>query len=139
MSSDCSIDLEFARCHIYQLQAFARPYLWRLSIMVVTGPARERGMAGDSSVMAALQKLEQALSALDDAIERREDEERRSVDVETELHRVGADRSRLAQALDAAEAKAARLEETNREVSRRLVAAMESIRGVIERNKPSGQ
>ena len=85
--------------------------------------------------MAALQKLEQALDALGDAIERREDEGRRRVDLEAELHRVGADRSRLAQSLDAAEAKAARLEDANREVARRLVAAMESVRGVIARNR----
>ena len=88
-------------------------------------------MSGESSVAAALQKLQQALDALDDAVENREDEERRRVDLEAELHRVGADRSRLAQSLDAAEAKSAKLEETNRDVSRRLVAAMESIRAVI--------
>lgn len=95
-------------------------------------------MAGGSAVMAALQQLEQALDALGDAIERREDEERRRVDLEAELHRVGADRSRLAQSLDAAEAKAARLEEANREVARRLVAAMESVRGIVARNKEAG-
>jgi chromosome segregation ATPase len=88
-------------------------------------------MPDDLSVEAALQKLQQALDALDDAIEHREDEERRRVDLEAELHRVGADRSRLAQALDAAEAKSANLEATNRDVSKRLVAAMESIRSVI--------
>lgn len=88
-------------------------------------------MPDELSVEAALQKLQQALDALDDAIEHREDEERRRVDLEAELHRVGADRSRLAQALDAAEAKSANLEATNRDVSKRLVAAMESIRGVI--------
>lgn len=91
-------------------------------------------MSGESSVAAALQKLQQALDALDDAVENREDEERRRVDLEAELHRVGADRSRLAQSLDAAEAKSAKLEETNRDVSRRLVAAMESIRAVIGGN-----
>lgn len=92
-------------------------------------------MAGGTAVKAALQRLEQALDALGDAIERREDEARRKVDLEAELHRVGADRSRLAQSLDAAEAKAARLEDANREVARRLVAAMESVRGVIARNR----
>ena len=43
-------------------------------------------------------------------------------------------RSRLAQSLDAADARSARLEEANREVSRRLVAAMESIREVLARH-----
>lgn len=95
-------------------------------------------MSGGSAVMSALQKLEQALDTLSDAIERREDEERRRVDLEAELHRVGADRSKLAQSLDAAEAKSARLEDANREVARRLVAAMESVRGVVARNKPAG-
>ena len=46
-------------------------------------------MSGESSVAAALQKLQQALDALDDAVENREDEERRRVDLEAELHRVG--------------------------------------------------
>jgi hypothetical protein len=46
----------------------------------------------------------------------------------------GEDRSRLAQTLDAAEERSGRLEDANREVSRRLVAAMESIRDVLARN-----
>lgn len=92
-------------------------------------------MPADGPLLNAMKQLEQALSALDDAIERREEEQRRRANLEVELHRVGADRSRLAHALDSAEARAARLEETNREVSRRLVAAMESIRGVLVRHK----
>lgn len=91
-------------------------------------------MSGSSAVAAAFAKLEQALEALSDAVERREDEGRHKVDLEAEMHRVGADRSRLAQSLDTAEARAARLEDANREVARRLVAAMESVRGVIARN-----
>ncbi len=92
-------------------------------------------MSGSSAVTAAFQKLDQALDALSDAVERREDEGRRKVDLEVELQRVGSDRSRLAQSLDTAEARAARLEDANREVARRLVAAMESVRGVIARNR----
>jgi chromosome segregation ATPase len=88
-------------------------------------------MSKDAPVLEALAKLDRALSALDDAVERREDESRRRVDLEAELHRVGADRSRLAQALDSSAAKASRLEDANREVSRRLVAAMESIRSTL--------
>lgn len=88
-------------------------------------------MSGDSSVAAALQKLDEALAALEDTVEYREEEAKRRVDLEAELHRVGADRSKLAQSLDAAAAKSAKLEEANRDVSRRLVAAMESIRNVI--------
>jgi len=49
------------------------------------------------------------------------------------VRRVHADRSRLAQELDQAEFRANRLEEVNREVSRRLVTAMETIRAVLDR------
>jgi len=47
---------------------------------------------------------------------------------------MGADRARLAESLDNAEARAQQLESANREVSRRLVDAMESIRSVLERS-----
>ncbi len=43
------------------------------------------------------------------------------------------DRRKLAQELDASEGRAERLEAANKEVSRRLVAAMESIRTVLDR------
>ena len=54
-------------------------------------------------------------------------------EIEQEIRRVHADRSRLAQDLDQAEFRANRLEEVNREVSRRLVTAMETIRAVLDR------
>ena len=49
------------------------------------------------------------------------------------MQRLNADRSRLAQELDTSEARAERLEEANKEVSRRLVTAMETIRAVLDR------
>ena len=52
---------------------------------------------------------------------------------EAEVQRMNADRSRLAQELDNSEARAERLEEANKEVSRRLVTAMETIRAVLDR------
>ena len=52
--------------------------------------------------------------------------------LEDELARAGEDRSRLAQDLDQEKTRAARLEDTNREVSRRLVSAMESIRSILD-------
>lgn len=81
----------------------------------------------------SLKRLEGALDALESAMERREEEQRRIADLEGELQRQGGDRSRLAQALDTAEARAAGLEEINKDVSRRLVQAMETIRAVLER------
>ena len=46
--------------------------------------------------------------------------------------RSAADRSRLASDLDAAAARARTLETTNREVARRLDAAIDTIRSVLE-------
>ncbi len=46
--------------------------------------------------------------------------------------RSAADRSRLASDLDAAAARARALETTNREVAKRLDAAIETIRSVLE-------
>lgn len=90
-------------------------------------------MIGEASaVQAALKRLDASLTALEAAVERRLEHDRSVAGFDDELARMGEDRSRLAQDLDQEKARAARLEETNREVSRRLVAAMETIRSVIE-------
>jgi hypothetical protein len=81
----------------------------------------------------ALQHLAAAIALLEEALERRLDRTAAVSDLEGELHRLGADRSRLAQSLDAAEARSARLADVNAEVSRGLVEAMESIRDVLAR------
>jgi hypothetical protein len=91
-------------------------------------------MAGSLSTDNALRRLESALDLLEAAIDRRVEGAREITELEGEMHRLGSDRSRLAQSLDAAEARSARLEDTNKEVSRRLVAAMESIREVLARH-----
>jgi hypothetical protein len=90
-------------------------------------------MPGRSPLEDAFLRLASAMERVEGTIEERLEDRRQSVGVETELQRLGTDRSRLAQSLDAAEARAARLEDANREVSRRLVSAMESIRSVLER------
>ena len=95
---------------------------------------RETRMAGTSTIEHALQRLASAVGLLEGAIDGRFERERHAEGVEAEMQRLGTDRSRLAQSLDAAEARSARLEEANREVSRRLVAAMESIREILARN-----
>jgi FtsZ-binding cell division protein ZapB len=91
-------------------------------------------MPAARSLEAALKRLEQALGQLDTAVDQRVETVQRRLELEDELHEIGRDRSRLAQSLDAAEARGARLEQANRDVSRRLVAAMESIRAVLERS-----
>ncbi len=90
-------------------------------------------MSTDNTVEAALGALRQAISGLENAVDMRFEAERESAEVESEVKRVHADRARLAQELDQSEFRANRLEEVNREVSRRLVTAMETIRAVLDR------
>ena len=89
-------------------------------------------------IASSLVKLDQAVSSLEEAIGLRLEREAVLLDAEAEVQRMGADRSRLADALDGAENKAQRLESANREVSRRLVDAMESIRAVLDRQPETG-
>ncbi|MCP8894213.1 DUF4164 domain-containing protein [Shinella daejeonensis] len=90
-------------------------------------------MTNGDTVRAAIEELRKALAGLDNALDMRFDRERDQGEVESEVRRVNADRSRLAQELDQSEFRANRLEEVNREVSRRLVTAMETIRAVLDR------
>ena len=90
-------------------------------------------MTNGETVRAAIEELRKALAGLDNALDLRFDRERAQIDVDGEVRRVNADRSRLAQELDQSEFRANRLEEVNREVSRRLVTAMETIRAVLDR------
>jgi hypothetical protein len=92
-------------------------------------------MAGKVTLAEALQRLESAVAALDNAVDHHGEAVVRRDDVDVEMQRLESDRSRLAQALDTAQAKSVTLEETGREVSRRLVGAMESIRAIIARHE----
>ena len=82
---------------------------------------------------AALAEMQSAIAGLENAIDMRIERQRENGEVESEVRRVHADRSKLAQELDQSEFRANRLEEVNREVSRRLVTAMETIRAVLDR------
>jgi hypothetical protein len=79
-----------------------------------------------------IDRLNRALDLLEQAVDIRLEREAELGDAEAEVQRMSADRSRLAEALDGAAARAQRLESTNREVSRRLVDAMEAIRTVLD-------
>ncbi|MGI9400134.1 MAG: DUF4164 domain-containing protein [Rhizobiaceae bacterium] len=83
----------------------------------------------------AFSRLDKALAGLISAYSSRMERDSLLVDAEAEVQRMGVDRSRLAESLDDAEARAKRLESTNKEVSRRLVDAMESIRTVLDREE----
>ncbi|BBL53895.1 hypothetical protein MF1_11530 [Bartonella quintana] len=81
----------------------------------------------------ALEQLEKALRTLEITIINHNAVIEKNNEWEEEIQRMNADRSRLAQALDKAEAQVERLEAVNKEVSKRLIKAMETIRVVIDR------
>ncbi|MBL1405880.1 MAG: DUF4164 domain-containing protein [Rhizobiales bacterium] len=88
-----------------------------------------------SEISSALSKLDLAIDALDKAVDSRVLREEGLLEAESEVQRMGADRTRLAESLDGAEARAQVLENANREVSKRLVDAMENIRAVLDKQK----
>ncbi|KQQ34357.1 MULTISPECIES: DUF4164 domain-containing protein [Rhizobium/Agrobacterium group] len=90
-------------------------------------------MPAEKTVDLALSELRAAISGLENAVDVRIEQQRDQGEMEGEVKRVHADRSRLAQELDQSQFRANRLEEVNREVSRRLVTAMETIRAVLDR------
>jgi hypothetical protein len=90
-------------------------------------------MSEQSAIESATRRLTLALDALDAAVESRRDADRGQAQLADQLHALGSDRSRLAAELDAQAARSRRLEATNREIARRLDAAMDNIRSVLER------
>jgi hypothetical protein len=80
-----------------------------------------------------LKQLGKAITALESAVDSHLDNKAANQDHAAEVQRMGADRVRLAGSLDDAEARCQRLENVNREVSSRLVNAMETIRHVLDK------
>lgn len=89
-------------------------------------------MADAPTLDGALSRLETAIGHLEGAVEKRLDADRTLGGLEDQIQRLGEDRSRLAGDLDSQKSYCNNLEDANREVSRRLVAAMESIRTVLD-------
>lgn len=90
-------------------------------------------MTGDVTLKEVINRLGKAIAALEDAVVARLERDQDYAEAEAEVQRMNADRAKLAQELDASEARAERLEGANKEVSRRLVTAMETIRAVLDR------
>ena len=90
-------------------------------------------MAGEATLKEVIARLGRAIETLEQAVASRLEHEQDYSEVEAELQRMNADRARLAQELDNSEARGERLEEANKEVSRRLVTAMETIQAVLDR------
>jgi hypothetical protein len=91
-------------------------------------------MTDAGAIEAATKRLMLALDGLEAAAERRHEADCAELGLADQLHALGVDRSRLAADLDAVTARARTLETTNQEVARRLDAAIETIRSVIEAN-----
>ena len=98
-------------------------------------PGECQTMPADSPLDTASLRLQQAIERLDKAVDGQLERESIVREAEEEVQRMTADRGRLAGELDSALAKSERLEHANREVSRRLVGAMETIRTVLERRQ----
>ena len=92
----------------------------------------ERTSLSEGDLAAAFARIDTALAGLDATVDGHLANHLDNAAAAAEVQRLNADRARLARALDEAEARAARLDEVNRDVSRRLVAAMETIRDVLE-------
>jgi chromosome segregation ATPase len=87
---------------------------------------------GDESPLErATRRLNSALDTLEAAVNRRHDEDRQRDALEAQLQAFGSDRSKLAAELDHVRARSVDLESANREVSRRLDRAADSIRTVL--------
>jgi chromosome segregation ATPase len=90
-------------------------------------------MTGETTLREVIIRLGAAVDALENAASARLENDQDYQEADAEVQRMNADRARLAQELDASEARAERLEDANKEVSRRLVTAMETIRAVLDR------
>ena len=90
-------------------------------------------MTGETTLREAIGRLGKAIETLEATVATRFEQQVDTAEVEAEVQRMNADRAKLAQELDNSEARAERLENANREVSRRLVTAMETIRAVHDR------
>ena len=80
----------------------------------------------------AAERLSLAIDRLEATIGRQAGVRADKDSLETEIQVLGADRARLADLLDKSEAKATRLDTINRDVSHKLVEAMETIRSVLQ-------
>jgi predicted nucleic acid-binding Zn-ribbon protein len=80
---------------------------------------------------AAIRRLDAAIDALEAAVSRCVDDGRNRQSLESQLQAFGSDRSRLASELDRMRARSTDLETANREVSRRLEHAVNTIRAAL--------
>lgn len=85
-----------------------------------------------SATEQAVRRLEAALASLEHAIDQRAAARSSPEDLSPEVEMLTADRARLAESLDQSQARVARLEGVNRDASKRIGAAVETIRAVLD-------
>jgi hypothetical protein len=84
------------------------------------------------AIEAATRRLLAALESLEAAVERRRDGDLNEERLVERIHQLGADRSRLTNELDGVTAQARALEQVNRDVAKRVQAAIGSVRAVLD-------
>lgn len=85
-----------------------------------------------------MRQLEAALQSLEYAVERRLSQAAGADGLAEEVQMLTSDRAELAEALDQAQARAAKLEQVNRDVSRRLDSAIATIREILTADEGNG-
>ena len=93
----------------------------------------EAAADGDTSTAGALLRLNKALDSLEQAVDVSIETRGKELNTDEQIQRMTEDRAKLARQLDEAEAKVVGLKDVNNEVSRRLVGAMEMVRGVLDK------
>lgn len=95
-------------------------------------------MDSDSNPMErASRRLAAALDALEAAVERCQEAQRSVGALDSEIQSLSQDRSRLAQDLDRARARSARLDSVTDHVTERLDAAIASISELLDGRRPT--
>jgi Domain of unknown function (DUF4164) len=89
-------------------------------------------MPDQNAIEQATTRFAVAIGALETAVDHRIDRDRDQASLTDQLQAADTDRSRLAAELDAQLARSRQLEMTNRDIARRIDAAMEHIRLVLE-------
>ena len=91
-----------------------------------------------SATEQAVRQLEAALQSLEHAVERRLSQSGGADGLAEEVQILTSDRAELAEALDRAEARAAKLEQLNRDAARRLDSAIATIREILLADEEGG-
>ena len=89
-------------------------------------------MTDRTAIELVTRRLTEALEALESAVDRRTEIDRSRAILTEQVHALDADRAKLAADLDTQTARARELESANRDIARRLDAAMENIRQVLD-------